>query len=275
MNILYLYAYPEPRSLNGEIKRFALERLRRAGHDVQLSDLYSMRWKPTVDREDFPQLDPSQDLTVENASYDAFMAGTQSADIEAEQRKLREADALIVQFPMWWFSMPAILKGWFDRVYAYGLAYGVGEHSDQRWGERYGEGSFAGKRAMLIVTMGGWASHYSDRGINGRIQDLLFPIHHGILFYPGFDVLPPYLIYKAKKMYETRLQRIHDELGERLDGLWETNPIPYRRQNAGDYSIPALELKPGISEGRHGLDIHLGDAECPPTSQNESAGSHV
>ena len=45
--------------------------------------------------------------------------------------------------------------------------------------------------------------------------------------------------------------------------------------NTGDYTIPALELKPGISEGRHGLDIHLGDAECPPTSQNESAGSHV
>lgn len=260
MNILYLYAYPEPRSLNGEIKRFALERLRRAGHDVQLSDLYSMRWKPAVDREDFLQLDPSQALAVENASHDAFMAGTQSADIEAEQRKLREADALIVQFPMWWFSMPAILKGWFDRVYAYGLAYGVGEHSDQRWGARYGEGSFTGKRAMLIVTMGGWVSHYSERGINGRIQDLLFPIHHGILSYPGFDVLPPYLVYRAKKMDEMRLQRIHNELGERLDSLWETNPIPYRRQNGGDYTIPALELKPGISEGQHGLDIHLSES---------------
>ncbi|MEJ1268850.1 NAD(P)H-dependent oxidoreductase [Pantoea ananatis] len=44
---------------------------------------------------------------------------------------------------------------------------------------------------MLVVTMGGWESHYSPRGINGHIDDILFPIQHGILFYPGFDVLPP------------------------------------------------------------------------------------
>ena len=61
----------------------------------------------------------------------------------AEQDKLRWADALILQFPLWWFTMPAILKGWVERVYAYGFAYGVGEHSDARWGERYGEGKLS------------------------------------------------------------------------------------------------------------------------------------
>jgi NAD(P)H dehydrogenase (quinone) len=50
---------------------------------------------------------------------------------------------VIFQFPLWWFSMPAIMKGWIDRVYAYGFAYGVGEHSDRHWGDRYGEGTFA------------------------------------------------------------------------------------------------------------------------------------
>ena len=44
---------------------------------------------------------------------------------------------------------------------------------------------------MLIVTAGGWAEHYSPRGINGPIDDILFPIQHGMLFYPGFEVLPP------------------------------------------------------------------------------------
>jgi hypothetical protein len=57
------------------------------------------------------------------------------------------ADALILQFPLWWFAMPAILKGWVDRVFAYGFAYGVGEHSDKRWGDRYGEGTLAGTAA--------------------------------------------------------------------------------------------------------------------------------
>lgn len=90
----------------------------------------------------------------------------------------------------------ASLKGWIDRVYAYGFAYGVGEHSDHRWGDRYGEGTLSGKRAMLIVTAGGWEQHYSPRGINGPIDDLLFPINHGILHYPGYDVLPPFVTYR-------------------------------------------------------------------------------
>lgn len=69
----------------------------------------------------------------------------------------------------------AILKGWLDRVFAFGFAYGVGEHSDKRWGDRYGEGTLVGKRAMLIVTAGGWEEHYAARGVNGPIDDLLFP----------------------------------------------------------------------------------------------------
>jgi NAD(P)H dehydrogenase (quinone) len=69
----------------------------------------------------------------------AFAQGTQSADIAAEQEKLLWADTVIFQFPLWWFSMPAIMKGWIDRVYAWGFAYGVGEHSDRHWGDRYGK----------------------------------------------------------------------------------------------------------------------------------------
>src|SRR6185295_7903681 len=149
----------------------------------------------------------------------AYSTSQQRADVESEQRKLLAADALILQFPMWWFSMPAILKGWVDRVYAYGFGYGVGEHSDRRWGERYGEGMLKGKRAMLIVSTGGWAPHYSERGINGRMEDLLFPIHHGVLHYPGFDVLPPYVMYRTGRMDEARYQRTLAELGERLDTL--------------------------------------------------------
>lgn len=129
--------------------------------------------------------------------------------------------------------MPAILKGWVDRVYAYGFAYGVGEHSDSRWGERYGEGKMKGKRAMLMVTTGGWESHYAPRGINGPIDDLLFPIQHGVLYYPGFDVLPPFLTYRVSRMDEARFTETTEALGQRLDELWSTRPIAFRQQNAG------------------------------------------
>jgi NAD(P)H dehydrogenase (quinone) len=257
MNVLLVYAHPEPRSLNGALRNFAVERLEAAGHAVKVSDLYAMNWKPTLDAAD--SLDRREDEPFHPSldSKHAFESGTQSADIAAEQDKLRWADVLILQFPMWWFSMPAIMKGWIERVYAYGFAYGVGEHSDRRWGNRYGEGTLAGKRAMLIVTTGGWDSHYAPRGINGPMDDILFPIHHGILHYPGFDVLPPFVVYRSSRMDAARFAETSDALGRRLDTLGETEPIAFRQQNAGDYDIPALTLRADVAPGVAGFAAHV------------------
>ncbi|MDH1011866.1 NAD(P)H-dependent oxidoreductase [Pseudomonas nicosulfuronedens] len=257
MNVLIVYAHPEPRSLNGSLKDFAVRHLQAAGHEVQVSDLYAMNWKATLDSSDSLDRDPDARFDPSLDSKRAYAAGRQSSDIAAEQEKLRWADTVILQFPMWWFTLPAILKGWFERVYAYGFAYGVGEHSDARWGDRYGEGNLAGKRAMLVVTTGGWESHYSARGINGPIDDLLFPIHHGVLHYPGFDVLPPYLVYRTSRVDAERYAQIERELGERLDNLQTTTPIPFRRQNGGDYEIPALTLREEINQGATGFAAHL------------------
>ena len=176
------------------------------GHEVRVSDLYADGWKSEIDRADFPSLAPGERLKVAAASDQAFTADLLTGDVKAEQEKLLWADAVILQFPLWWYTMPAILKGWVDRVYAYGFAYGVGEHSDKRWRDRFGEGTLAGKRAMLLVTTGGWEEHYSARGVNGPIDDLLFPINHGILYYPGFDVLPPFVVYSADRLDEARFR---------------------------------------------------------------------
>lgn len=256
MNVLIVYAHPEPQSLNGSLRDFSVQRLEAAGHEVQVSDLYAMQWKATLDANDSTaqsgdRFNPSLD------SQQAFAQGVQSKDIELEQEKLLWADTVILQFPLWWFSMPAILKGWVERVYAYGFAYGVGEHSDVRWGDRYGEGTLSGKRAMLIVTTGGWESHYAQRGINGPIDDILFPIQHGILHYPGFEVLPPFVLYRTGRVDEARFAEACNALGQRLDELEQTSPIPFRRQNAGEYEIPALTLKPDIAPGRKGFSAHI------------------
>jgi NAD(P)H dehydrogenase (quinone) len=257
MHILLVHAHPEARSLNGALTRFIVGRLERQHHRVEVSDLYAMRWNAVLDRADRLDIDPEQRFDPSLDSREAYARGTQSPDIAREQDKLRRADAVILQFPLWWFSMPAILKGWVERVYAYGFAYGVGEHSDARWGDRYGEGSMAGKRAMLVVTAGGWESHYGPRGINGPIDDILFPIQHGILHYPGFDVLPPYVVYRTGKTDAARFERICAALGERLDTLFTTPPLPFRRQNGGDYTIPELGLRDDICPGRAGFGIHL------------------
>lgn len=256
MNVLIVHAHPEPRSLNGAMKDTAVRHLSERGHEVRVSDLYAMGWKAIADGADFLTFNAGERLFYERASKAAFANGSQSADITAEQQKLLWADAVILQFPLWWFSMPAILKGWVDRVFALGFAYGVGEHGGERWGERYGEGTLTGRRAMLSVTIGGRAPHYSDRGVNGALDDLLFPIHHGVLFYPGMDVLPPFVTYQSGRLGEDAWPALEAAFKARLDGLFTDAVIPFRRQNSGHYDGQQV-LKPGLGEGASGTRIHL------------------
>lgn len=271
MNILLVYAHPEPNSLNGALKDFTVDRLEQAGHTVTVSDLYAMQWKAPVDARDTTSRVSTARFNVALESRHAFEHGFQAQDIAGEQEKLQWADAVILQFPLWWYSMPAILKGWVERVYAYGFAYGVGEHSDTHWGDRFGEGKLAGKRAMLTVTAGGWESHYGPRGINGPIDDVLYPIQHGVLYYPGFDVMPPFVVYRADSTDRTRLARIHDELGQRLDTLFTADPIAFRPQNAGDYDIPALTLRADILPGQTGMSVHISDRKPGNTDASDHA----
>jgi NAD(P)H dehydrogenase (quinone) len=112
------------------------------------------------------------------------------------------------------------------------------------------------------VTTGGWAEHYSERGINGPIDDLLFPIQHGMLFYPGFDVVPPFVVFKSSAMDAARHGETLAALGARLDHAMQAAPIAFRSQNRGDYLIPALTLKPELSADRIGFALHRSDEKA-------------
>ncbi|MEU3036500.1 NAD(P)H-dependent oxidoreductase [Streptomyces griseoaurantiacus] len=257
MKTLIVHAHPEPKSLNGSLKDLAVSTLEAAGHEVGVSDLYAMNWKAVVDAADYgPEV--SDRLLVARDSGRAFEAGTLTQDVRAEQEKLLWADTVIFQFPLWWYSMPAILKGWVDRVFTYRFAYGVGEHSDTRYGERYGEGTLAGRKALLSVTVGGPEAHYAARGINGPIDDLLFPIHHGILYYPGIEPLPPFVLHGTDRMTDEEYADAAKAWERRLLTLESTEPIPFRPQNFGDYEIPSLQLKEGLEPaGRTGFGLHV------------------
>ncbi|MCE9669865.1 NAD(P)H-dependent oxidoreductase [Myxococcus stipitatus] len=274
MNILIVHAHPEPRSLNGALKDLAVRHLTAQGHQVQISDLYAMGWKAVADGGDFPRHDSRERLSYVHASKVAFASDTQLPDIAAEQRKLLWAQAVIFQFPLWWFSMPAILKGWVDRVFAYGFAYGVGTHEGERWGDRYGEGTLAGRRAMLSVTIGGREPHYSDRGVNGALDDILFPIHHGVLFYPGMEVLPPFALFHSDRLHAEQWPSIAESFTARLDGLFTDAPIPFRRQNGGHYDTRQV-LKPGLGQGTAGTRLHLLQPGEPEQQLLEVAGPRL
>jgi NAD(P)H dehydrogenase (quinone) len=171
----------------------------------------------------------------------------------AEQEKVCAADAVIFQFPLWWFGMPAILKGWFDRVWAYGLAYGY-QGAGNRY--RYGDGAFKGKRAMLSVAVGGPAKDYSPRGINGPLEELLFPITHGTLFFPGMDVLPTFAVYGTSQLTAEGVAAAKKSWRVRLEHLFEEAPIAFRRQNGGDYPDGHV-LGSDVAPGQSGLVAHI------------------
>ncbi|MFD0427747.1 NAD(P)H-dependent oxidoreductase [Streptomyces zhihengii] len=119
-----------------------------------------MGWDPVVTAADYP--DHTGRLIVADASHEALASGRIAPEVRAEQEKLLRADALVVQFPLWWYGPPAILKGWFDRVLVKGLGYGTGE--------RYGAGALAGKRALTVVTAGARAPPWRRAASTARCR---------------------------------------------------------------------------------------------------------
>jgi NAD(P)H dehydrogenase (quinone) len=192
MRVLIVHAHHEPQSFNGAMTREATAALIAAGNEVIVSDLYAMKFDPVSDRRNFITVKDSSCLRQQNEEAHAAEHEGFEPALQAEMDKLAWCDTLILQFPLWWFGMPAILKGWIDRVFAVGRAYG-----NRRW---FDVGIFAGKRAMCSVTVGGPEPVYTDRGINGPIGSILFPINHGILGFTGFDVVQPFLVYGPSRI---------------------------------------------------------------------------
>jgi len=236
MNVLIVYAHPEPKSFNGAMKDLAVETLRGAGHEVVVSDLYAMRFNPVVGEQDFlgERANP-EFLSIATEQTKALQSHTLAPDIVAEQYKLARADLLILQFPIWWFGMPAIMKGWADRVFARGFAYIAGR--------KYDTGMFKGKTAMISATTGTSADTYAPDGIDGDIHSVLWPVHNGLLRYSGFDVVEPYVAYMPGRVSAVERQSYLDGYRECLRGI-EVAPRLFFHP-AGDYGANE-RLKPGV-----------------------------
>ncbi|CAB4256337.1 NAD(P)H-dependent oxidoreductase KABA2_09S02354 [Maudiozyma barnettii] len=258
MKVLVVFAHPEEKSFNKSLLDTYVEHLEAQGNEVKVSDLYKENFKAVVDRDDFLNLEKDARLKPAYDSYAAFAAKQLTPDVIAEMDKLIWADTIVFHFPLWWFGMPAILKGWVDRVFACGFAYGFGEYSDTHFGDRYGEGTFTGKKAFVVTTCGGSKEQYSDRGINGPIENVLFTINHGLFFYTGCEVFPPVVIYRTDGRREEGFQEAVDLVKERFDNFDSVKSINYRKQNFGDYEIPSLRLKEGLEQpNESGYDMHI------------------
>lgn len=246
MHALVVIAHPEPLSFNAVLKDVAVQTLSELGATVEVSDLYldqfepvegGFRYEPRVDEACFSPL-------VEQAQ--AWKCDRLPADVKREIERLEAADLVIFQFPMWWHAQPAILKGWFDRVFVNG-----GLYSSRM---RYDRGYFRGKRAVCSVTVGAAACVLGPGSRGSDIETLLWPIQYS-LYYMGFHVLPAFVasgmpgpgynrgraaevdekLERYKREWERRVSRLNQELPIEFPGWddWDEDG----RARAGDGEI--------------------------------------
>jgi len=229
VNTLIIHAHPEPRSFCAAMKNVAVETLRRNGHEVVVSDLYAQGFNPVASAADFASRAREDYLVYALEQRHAGGSGSFAPDIAAELERLRWADLLILNFPIFWTSVPAMLKGWIDRVLVSGICYG---------GRRfYDRGGLKGKRAALSFTIGGQRHMFAADGIHGPIEPYLQPIERGTLAYVGIDVLPAFTAWHVPYITDEARAAILEEYRSWLAELPEAPPKRFARMRDFDESM--------------------------------------
>lgn len=217
MNVFLVLAHPERRNFNGAMFDTATQTLCAAGHEVVTSDLYRMGFDPVSSRRNFTSVKDPHYLKLQIEEMHASECGGFAAEIEAEIAKMEAADLMIWQFPLWWFGLPAMLKGWVDRVFAMGRTYGNGHI--------YDTGKFRGKRAMLSLTTGGPQPTYVRGGFNGDLDAILRPVQRGMLNFVGFSVLSPHVVYGPVRAEPSQRETWLADWAQRLRSIENEHPI--------------------------------------------------
>ncbi|MGD8190426.1 NAD(P)H-dependent oxidoreductase [Brevibacillus ginsengisoli] len=189
MNCLLVIAHHNPQSFNHAILHTISDELASAGHSVQIRDLYQLdfeaRFKPTP--------------------------GSVQEDVGAEQEHILWADVLVYIYPTWWASMPAILKGYIERVFAYGFAY--------KYVNNQIEGQFADKQVFLFTTHNNTEADYVCSGMLASMSQV---VDDGVFRFCGVHHLThtylPHIHevadHERSKMLEDAKQLITSRLSE-------------------------------------------------------------
>lgn len=163
MKYLIVYAHPNPNSFNSAELQTLGSALKQGGHDVRVRDLYAEKFNPVLGPSDFQ----------------ALASGSFPADIAAEQSHIRWADVLVFLYPVWWAGMPAMMKGYVDRVFLKGFAYDYGR-----------DGSIvpllSGKKAAVFSTTGTPSEFYEKSGMHKSMRQTA---DEGIFAFCGVEVL--------------------------------------------------------------------------------------
>jgi len=162
MKYLIVYAHPNPKSFNHAILETISEALKKSNKNFEVRDLYKIHFNPILSAEDFA----------------AFQNGAIPDDIKTEQDHIRSADTLVFIFPIWWSSMPAILKGYIDRVFSLKFAYDITADG--------AIGLLKGKKAFIVSTTG---ASKEDNEKMGAFKMMNMSMDMAIFQFSGLEVI--------------------------------------------------------------------------------------
>ncbi|CAI8733289.1 NAD(P)H-dependent oxidoreductase [Priestia megaterium] len=187
MKHLIVYAHPNPESLNHAILDTTVNTLKKNGHEVVVRDLYALDFQPVLKPED----------------TEAMKAGQTPNDIKTEQEFISEAEAITFIYPIWWTGLPAILKGYVDRVFAYGFAYAPGEEGIIKL--------LKGKKGLIINTHGTPNEVYDEIGMTAGLK---ITSDIGIFDFTGIETVEHLLFgsigYLDEEGYKGILNKVED-----------------------------------------------------------------
>ncbi|MGZ7442336.1 NAD(P)H-dependent oxidoreductase [Paenibacillus sp. TH7-28] len=193
MKHLIVYAHPSQESFNHAILETAAGTLKSKGHEVVVRDLYALGFQPVLKPED----------------TQAMKAGQTPADIKTEQEYIAQADVITFIYPIWWTGLPAILKGYVDRVFAYGFAYAYGaEGIDQL---------LKGKKGLIINTHGTPKEIYDQIGMS---EALKLTSTTGIFAFTGIESVGHLLFGNVPSVGEEALKGHLKEVEETINSLF-------------------------------------------------------
>lgn len=176
MNHLIIYANHSHTSFNQAILNELHEKISRQGFEVKVRDLYDMNFQPVLT----------------NAEINDLRSGIVMSDVAIEQDFIRWADVIHFIYPIWWTGMPAILKGYIDRVYSYGFAYLSGKDG--------AIGLLKGKKVFVYNTLGQSKEEYEKE----MFHALNLTSDTGVFNFCGMEVV--------EHLYFPSIMRVTDEV---------------------------------------------------------------
>jgi len=195
MKNLIIYAHPNSGSLNHFFKQTILETLQESGEEIEVRDLYEINFNPVLSLNDM----------------NGQRMGKVAPEIQTEQDFIAWADRIIFVYPIWWTGMPAIMKGYIDRVFSYGFAY--------RYDNGVQKGLLTGKKTVIVNSHGKSNAEYEASGMD---KALALTSDTGIFTYCDLDIQAHYYFDKADRASDENIEEWKNQIQIAFSAVYES-----------------------------------------------------